>query len=70
LANKDRSKTREDYFSEKHTNRNFESAGTNKKTCNRLGTNFIDLAQLDWADSIYVMETKQANFLKTNFEIK
>lgn len=69
-ANKDRSKTGEDYFAEKYQNLNFKSAGTNQKTCNQQGTNFIELEQLDWADSIYVMETKHANFINQFYENK
>jgi predicted protein tyrosine phosphatase len=42
-ANKDRSKTGEDYFAEQYPDLNFESAGTNQKTCNQLGTNFIEI---------------------------
>lgn len=42
---------------------NFDSAGTNQKICFQLGTNFIDLSQLNWADSIYVMEKKHADFV-------
>ena len=62
-ANKDRSKTAEDYFSEIYTELNFDSAGTNQRICFQLGTNFIDLAQLDWAYSIFVMEKKHADFV-------
>ncbi len=62
-ANKDRSKTAEDYFSEMYPDLNFDSAGTNQKICFQLGTNFIDLSQLNWADSIYVMEKKHADFV-------
>jgi len=45
-ANKDRSKTAEDYFSEQFPNINFDSAGTNKKICNQLGTNYLEDYQL------------------------
>ena len=62
-ANKDRSKTAEDYFSEIYPELNFDSAGTNQRICFQLGTNFIDLAQLDWANSIFVMEKKHADFV-------
>lgn len=62
-ANKDRSKTAEDYFAEKYPSINFDSAGTNQKTCFKLGTTFVDLEQLIWADLIYVMETKHAHFI-------
>jgi len=66
-ANKDRSKTAEDYFSEQYSDINFDSAGTNKKLCNQLGTNFISNDQLDWADKIYVMEQKHHKAIKENF---
>ena len=64
-ANKDRSKTAEDHFSEIYTNYHFDSAGTNKKICNSLGTNYIEDYQLDWADKIYVMENKHLMALQT-----
>jgi predicted protein tyrosine phosphatase len=63
-ANKDRSKTAEDYFSEKYSDHTFDSAGTNKKTCNQLGTNYIERRQLDWADRVYVMESKHHKAIK------
>ena len=69
-ANKDRSKTGEDYFSEVYPNFNFESAGTNQKTCNRLGTNYIEKDQLERADYIYVMETKHEKFINQFSENK
>tara|TARA_R110002050_G_scaffold20348_1_gene57652 strand:- start:41960 stop:42289 length:330 start_codon:yes stop_codon:yes gene_type:complete len=72
-ANKDRSKTAEYYFSEKYPNINFDSAGTNRKTCNQLGTNFLEEHQLEWADKIYVMENKHLRaidklFVKSYFK--
>ena len=63
-ANKDRSKTAEDYFSENYVDYNFDSAGTNKKTCNQLGINYIEDYQLDWADKIYVMENKHLKAIR------
>ena len=66
-ANKDRSKTAEDYFSEQYPHFNFDSAGTNKKICDQLGTNFIDKEQLDWADKIFVMEQKHLNNIQDSF---
>jgi len=57
-ANKDRSKTAEDYFSERHSKLQFDSAGTNRKICHQLGSNYITKEQLDWADAIFVMEQK------------
>jgi len=57
-ANKLRSKTAEDYFSEINNQHIFSSAGTNVKTCLKEGTTPIDESMLEWADSIYVMEKK------------
>jgi len=66
-ANKDRSKTAEDYFSEQYSKFQFDSAGTNKKICQQLGSNYIAKEQLDWADKIVVMEQKHANAIKEIF---
>jgi predicted protein tyrosine phosphatase len=66
-ANKDCSKTAEDYFSENYVDFTFDSAGTNKKTCNQLGTNYIEDYQLDWADKIYVMESKHLKAIRELF---
>lgn len=66
-ANKDRSKTAEDYFSVNYPSINFDSAGTNWKTCNQLGTNFITQDQLEWADKVYVMENKHLKKLNEIF---
>lgn len=57
-ANIQRSKTAEDYFSAKYPKLNFDSAGTNAKICHQEGTNYIDNEMLQWADTIYVMESK------------
>jgi predicted protein tyrosine phosphatase len=59
-ANKLRSKTAEDYFSDKYadTGNIFISAGTNIKTCLKEGTVPLEEWMLEWADSIYVMEKK------------
>jgi predicted protein tyrosine phosphatase len=59
-VNKHRSKTAEDYFGDKYekTNHVFASAGTNIKTCMKEGTNPLDSWLLEWADKIYVMESK------------
>lgn len=66
-ANRDRSKTAEDYFSNLYPMNNYESAGTNKKTCNNLGTNYVSQEQLDAADEIYVMENKHLKLIKEVF---
>jgi predicted protein tyrosine phosphatase len=67
-ANKDRSKTAEDYFSEQFPNINFDSAGTNNKICNQLGTNYLEDYQLAWADKVFVMETKHLKAIKANYQ--
>ena len=55
-ANKLRSKTAEDYFSETHPHIEFMSAGTNLKTCQKEGTTPLEEYMLEWADKVYVME--------------
>jgi predicted protein tyrosine phosphatase len=67
-ANKDRSKTAEDYFREHYPNLKFDSAGTNKKICNQLGTNYLEDYQLEWAHKIFVMETKHLRAIKAAYE--
>ena len=57
-ANKLRSKTAEDYFSETNNEHIFLSAGTNVKTCLKEGTTPLEEYLLDWADVVYVMEKK------------
>ena len=57
-ANKDRSKTAEDYFSSIFPELNFESAGTNLKLCRKEGTNPISEKFIERADIIYTMESK------------
>ncbi|WP_282067844.1 phosphotyrosine protein phosphatase [Olleya namhaensis] len=66
-ANKDRSKTAEDYFSKHYPNLSFDSAGTNRNTCNKLGTNYICKEQLDLADDVIVMENKHLQAIKDTF---
>jgi predicted protein tyrosine phosphatase len=66
-ANKDRSKTAEDYFSKHYPNLSFDSAGTNKNTCNKLGTNYISEEQLYLADKVFVMENKHLKAIKELF---
>jgi predicted protein tyrosine phosphatase len=62
-ANKDRSATAEAYFNELHPEYVYDSAGTNQKYCNQLGTQFVTVKMLNWADRIYVMEIKHQNFI-------
>lgn len=66
-ANKDRSKTAEDYFSKCYPDLYFDSAGTNKNTCDKLGTNYISPAQLNSADKVFVMENKHLKAIKATF---
>lgn len=65
-ANKDRSRTAEDYFHERHPDFEFESAGTNKKICDQLGTQALTEELLDWADEIFVMENKHREWIRSN----
>jgi predicted protein tyrosine phosphatase len=62
-ANKQRSKTGEDYFSAKYPDHQFESAGTNLKMCEKEGTNPLTEELLEWADWILVMEEKHRQFI-------
>lgn len=57
-ANKQRSKTADDYFSAKYPELNFDSAGTNLKICHKEGTNPITEDVVQWADVIFVMEKR------------
>lgn len=66
-ANKDRSRTAEDYFRGQYPEINFDSAGTNKKICDQIGTNYINKEQLDFADKIFVMEQKHFVAIKNIF---
>ena len=63
-ANKQRSKTAEDYFSENYSNINFQSAGTNLKLCQKEGTNPLDNVMLENADLVFVMESKHKTDIK------
>jgi len=63
-ANKQRSKTAEDYFAEKYPEHNFKSAGTNTKICRKEGTTELTENLLEWADMVYVMEKKHFHQIK------
>ena len=63
-ANKQRSKTAEDYFSSKYADFHFISAGTNIKMCEREGTNPITIAILEQSDLIFVMENSHKKEVK------
>lgn len=65
-ANKQRSKTGEDYFSKLYPNLNFDSAGTNIKVCQKEGTNPLTEDMLIWADLIFVMEKKHLEAIKNH----
>ena len=69
-ANKQRSKTAEDYFSEIYPKLIFNSAGTNIKLCQKEGTNPISEIDLQNADLIYVMEYKHQKQINSNTENK
>jgi predicted protein tyrosine phosphatase len=64
-SNKLRSRTAEDYFYKKYPDFVFGSAGTNKKSCQKEGTTFLTEDMLDWADLVYVMETKHKKQIKS-----
>ena len=63
-ANKQRSKTGEDYFSGHYPDLNFQSAGTNFKVCQKEGTNPLTEELLIWADIIFVMENSHSKLIK------
>lgn len=63
-ANKERSKTAEDYFSIQYPDVHFNSCGTNIKLCEKEGTNQLTEIFLVWADVIFVMENKHSKLVK------
>ena len=67
-ANVDRSKTAEDFFAEQFNQFAFRSAGTNKTTCQKEGTNFLDQETIDWSDRIFVMENKHKQWIYDNLK--
>jgi predicted protein tyrosine phosphatase len=62
-ANKQRSKTGEDYFSKVYPDLNFKSAGTSIKVCEKEGTTPLAEDMLVWADLIFVMEEKHKHLI-------
>lgn len=64
-ANKQRSKTAEDYFSGKYADIHFLSAGTNSKICEREGTNPVTIDLLEQEDLIFVMENSHKKDIKS-----
>lgn len=69
-ANKQRSKTAEDYFGSIHKELSFNSAGTNLKLCQKEGTNPLDINMLEWADLVLVMENKHREIINKNTKSK
>ena len=69
-ANKDRSATAADYFRKKYLQHQFDSAGTNQKICFQLGTEFLSFEHLEWADVIFVMESKHKKFAEKLMKVK
>lgn len=63
-ANKQRSKTAEDFFSQKYPEHEFLSAGTNTKICRKEGTTELTEDLLQWADKVFVMEKKHLDQIK------
>lgn len=62
-ANKQRSKTAEDYFSSKYADLKFISAGTNIKICEREGTTPLTFEELEHADLVFVMEQRHKKLI-------
>ena len=65
-ANKQRSKTAEDYFASIYKNHEFLSAGTNIKLCRKEGTTELTKNLLKWADKVYVMEKRHLEQIQKN----
>ncbi|WP_425076954.1 phosphotyrosine protein phosphatase [Psychroserpens sp. S379A] len=65
-ANKQRSKTASDYFSEKFKIFEFDSAGTNHKICNKEGTKPLTMDLMNWADLVIVMEQRHRKLIVEN----
>lgn len=65
-ANKQRSKTVSDYFSEKLTEYEFDSAGTNRKICNKKGIQPLTTELMIWADIVIVMEERHRKLIIQN----
>ena len=65
-ANKQRSKTAEDYFSQKLKTFAFDSAGTNHKICRKEATQPLTFELMKWADLVIVMEEKHRKIILEN----
>lgn len=71
-ANKQRSKTADDYFSSKYDSNDYEfdSAGTNLKICQKEGTNPLTEELVIWADLIFVMEKRHRQLINSHTKEK
>lgn len=67
-ANKQRSKTAEDYFSLTHPEHKYSSAGTNLKICAKEGTNPLTIELLQEADLVFVMENRHKKLIKESLK--
>lgn len=65
-ANKQRSQTASDYFSETLSSFEFDSAGTNHKICQKEGTQLLTEHLMNWADLVIVMEEKHRRIITKN----
>ena len=65
-ANKQRSKTAEDYFAVKFPEHEFLSAGTNLKICRKEGTTELTEDLLKWSDKVYVKEKKHLDLFQNH----
>lgn len=63
-ANKQRSKTAEDYFAKRFSGHEFLSAGTNSIICRKEGSTELTEDLLEWADKVYAMEKKHLDQVK------
>jgi len=63
-ANKQRSKTAEDYYRKYNPKHQFMSAGTNHKVCIKEGTTLLTEDLLIKADCVFVMESKHAKIIE------
>ncbi|MAW94499.1 MULTISPECIES: phosphotyrosine protein phosphatase [unclassified Leeuwenhoekiella] len=66
-ANKQRSKTAEDYFAARYPDLEILSAGTNLRLCRQESTTPLSEDLLQWADHIWVMETRHRDHIKKSF---
>ena len=55
-ANKKRSRTGEDFMPEIYPGHEWDSAGTNRKMCQKEGSTVLTEDLLRWADAVFVME--------------